>query len=338
MWKISEEIFNPEKQHHKETIFTIGNGYLSTRGAFEEGYPGDSRATFVHGVFDDVPLVFTELANAPDWLPLHIYLNDKRFSLDTGTIEHFERHLDLHTGVLTRIVRWRSPSGDVSTLVFERFASLADEHLLCIRCLVTPEFDGTLEIRASLNGNMDNEGFAHWHWMSQGERNGVYYLHNRTRATEIDLALAMRLISTSVPSQFDDWDAQNVPTVRMTFPVKSGETITVDKFVGIATSRDTADPIEIAVEHTRAAQSWDSALEAHQQAWDREWERCDIEIEGDDEAQIAIRFNLFQLLIAAPRHDQRVNIGAKTLSGFGYRGHSFWARSSPGKVRELAKR
>ncbi|HEX9331442.1 MAG TPA: glycoside hydrolase family 65 protein, partial [Anaerolineales bacterium] len=163
MWKISEEIFNPEKQHHKETIFTIGNGYLSTRGAFEEGYPGDSRATFVHGVFDDVPLVFTELANAPDWLPLHIYLNDKRFSLDTGTIEHFERHLDLHTGVLTRIVRWRSPSGDLSTLVFERFASLADEHLLCIRCLVTPEFDGTLEIRASLNGNMDNEGFAHWH-------------------------------------------------------------------------------------------------------------------------------------------------------------------------------
>jgi kojibiose phosphorylase len=29
-------------------------------------------------------------------------------------------------------------------------------------------------------------------------------------------------------------------------------------------------------------------------------------------------------LIAAPRHDHRVNIGAKTLSGFGYRGHSFW--------------
>jgi kojibiose phosphorylase len=30
------------------------------------------------------------------------------------------------------------------------------------------------------------------------------------------------------------------------------------------------------------------------------------------------------MLIAAPRLDDRVNIGAKTLSGFGYRGHSFW--------------
>ncbi len=324
MWKITEETFNPGRQHHKETIFSIGNGYLSTRGAFEEGYPGDHRATFVHGVFDDVPIVFTELANAPDWLPLHIYLNRQRFSLDTGTVEHFERHLDLRTGVLTRTVRWRSPSGDLATLIFERFVSLADEHLLCVRCQITPEFDGTLEIRASLNGNMDNEGFAHWHWVSQGQRDEAYYLHSRTRATEVDLALAMRLTSTAAPTRSDYWDVQNVPTLSLSFPARSGETITVDKFVGIATSRDTPDPIRMAVEHAHRARSWDSALEAHQQAWGREWERCDVRIEGDDEAQIAIRFNLFQLLIAAPRRDQRVNIGAKTLSGFGYRGHSFW--------------
>jgi kojibiose phosphorylase len=49
-----------------------------------------------------------------------------------------------------------------------------------------------------------------------------------------------------------------------------------------------------------------------------------VVIEGDEDAQIALRFNLFQLLIAAPRNDDRVNIGAKTLSGFGYRGHCFW--------------
>jgi kojibiose phosphorylase len=37
-----------------------------------------------------------------------------------------------------------------------------------------------------------------------------------------------------------------------------------------------------------------------------------------------VRYNLFQVLVAAPRHDDRVSIGAKTLSGFGYRGHVFW--------------
>ena len=80
LWIISEDSFENTKQHHKETIFTIGNGYLSTRGAFEEGYADDHRATFVHGVFDDVPIGFTELANAPDWLPLYVLLNGERFS------------------------------------------------------------------------------------------------------------------------------------------------------------------------------------------------------------------------------------------------------------------
>ncbi|MFN8425760.1 MAG: hypothetical protein U0X87_05820 [Anaerolineales bacterium] len=79
MWTFSENSFNPESQNHKETIFTIGNGYLSTRGAMEEGYPKERRATFVHGVFDDVPLVFTELANSPDWLP---HLFERRTLLD----------------------------------------------------------------------------------------------------------------------------------------------------------------------------------------------------------------------------------------------------------------
>ncbi len=323
MWHITEQEFIPDRQHHKETIFTIGNGYLSTRGACEEGYPDDRRATFIHGVFDDVPLVFTELANGPDWLPLQIYLNGQRFSLDVGKVEHFERHLDLRTGLLTRTVRWCSPSGDRATLVFERFASLADQHLLCLRCQVTPEFEGELEIRASLNGTMDNDGFNHWTWVGQGKRGDAYYLHDRTRATGIDVALAMHLLTDAEPS-VDYWDAQNVPTLRMSVPAKPGETVSAVKFVGIATSRDTEDPVNMAVERVASASDWESAFEAHRQAWSQEWERCDIQIDGDEEAQLAIRFNLFQLLIAAPRHDNRVNIGAKTLSGFGYRGHSFW--------------
>src|SRR5215207_1708755 len=330
LWVLSEDSFDAAKQHHKETIFTIGNGYLSTRGAFEEGYPADHRATFVHGVFDDVPITFTELANTPDWLPLYVLLNGERFSLDSGTVEFYERHLNLSTGVLTRTVRWRSASGYGATLKFERFTSLADEHLLCLRCTVTPDFEGTLEIRAALNANMDNEGITHWDWVKQGlypstsEGNEIAYLQTRTRATNIDLALAMLVEASEAPSQSTFWDAQSVPTLSLTFAARRGESIAVDKLVGIATSRDTTDPVGMAVEHASGAQSWESAFEAHQQAWRQEWERSDIQIEGDDEAQIGVRFSLFQLLIAAPRRDNRVNIGAKTLSGFGYRGHSFW--------------
>jgi trehalose/maltose hydrolase-like predicted phosphorylase len=327
LWVISEGSFDPQKQHHKETIFTIGNGYLCTRGAFEEGYPADRRATFIHGVFDEAPIVFTELANAPDWLPLSIYLNGERFSLDTGTVESFNRTLDLRTGVLTREVRWRSPSGLAATLTFERFASLADEHMLYLRCRVTPEFAGTVEFRAGLNGNMHNEGLVHWEWMGQGERESVIYLHNRTRSSGIDIATAMQVtdvLGRELLSQ--QWDVQNAPTLMVRLEAVPGQTVGIDKRVAVFTARDvhSTEVVDSAIQRVCNSAVWESALEANNQAWAEEWKRTDVIIEGDDEAQISVRFNLFQMLVAAPRHDDRVNIGAKTLSGFGYRGHAFW--------------
>src|SRR5687767_907057 len=327
LWVISEDSFNSKKQHHKETIFTIGNGYLCTRGAFEEGYPGDRRATFIHGVFDEAPIVFTELANAPDWLPLSIHLNGERFSLDTGTVESFNRALDLHTGLLTRTVRWRSPSGIVATLTFERFASLADEHLLFIRCRVTPEFAGTVEFRAALNGNMHNDGLVHWQWLEQGKRDGIVYLHNRTRKSGIEVATAMQ-ISNVLGHEIvrEEWDVENAPTRMIRVEAVPGQTVGLDKRVVVFTSRDveSSGVVNAAIRLADEDRTWESALEVNNQAWAEEWARTNVIIEGDDEAQISIRFNLFQMLIAAPRHDDRVNIGAKTLSGFGYRGHAFW--------------
>ena len=325
MWIVAEDSFNPAALHHGETIFTIGNGYLSTRGALEEGYPGDSRAVFIHGVFDDAPVVATELANAPDWLPLDIRLNGHLFSLHTGVVEALHRSLDLRTGVLTRRVRWRSPAGQAATLVFERFASLADAHQLFLRCQVIPEFAGTLEFRAALNGYSDNRGRAHWEWLGQGQRGEAVYLHSQTRRSRIQLGLAMWFGAVSgLPVDSAFWDAHGVPTQTVTFQARPGEAVEVEKRVGVWTSRDTDRPVQAAVASAQAAAGWPAALAAQTESWAREWARCDVEIEGDDEAQVSVRFNLFQMLIAAPRGDDRVSIGAKTLSGFDYSGHAFW--------------
>jgi kojibiose phosphorylase len=330
-WTISQESFDPRHLHHIETIFTIGNGYLSTRGAFEEGYPGDRRATFVHGVFDATPVAFTELANAPDWLPLTVLLNGERFGLDRGTIESFQRQLDLRTGMLTRTIRWHSPSGYIATLIFERFASLADPHTLFLRCRVMPEFEGTLEFRAALNGNTDNDGggyrLTHWRWAGQGARGHAMYLRNRTHHSNIEFAGAMRLTPIAGRELSREvWDVENTPTLVVKMEAMSGQEVIVDKFIAAFTSRDVEAEhvVDAAVERVQGITGWSAAFDAHAQAWREEWARTDVIVEGDDEAQLAIRFNLYHMLIAAPRHDDRVNIGAKTLSGFGYRGHSFW--------------
>jgi trehalose/maltose hydrolase-like predicted phosphorylase len=133
-WSVIETQFDPTQLHYKETVFTLGNGYLGTRGSFEEGYPGSMSATLIHGVYDDVPVVHTELANCPDWLPLVVIINGDRFRLDHGEILSYRRQLDVRRGVLSRDVRWRSGSGYTVDIHLERFASLVDQHVLALRC------------------------------------------------------------------------------------------------------------------------------------------------------------------------------------------------------------
>jgi nigerose phosphorylase len=63
----------------------------------------------------------------------------------------------------------------------------------------------------------------------------------------------------------------------------------------------------------------------HNAEWDRrKWERCDVKIDGDDEAQQALRYSIFQLLMVAPVNGSANSIPARALSGQVYKGAIFW--------------
>ncbi len=326
-WIVTENCFDLNNQNHAETIFTIGNGYLGTRGAHEERYPGEERATFIHGVFDDVPIVFTELVNAPDWLDMTLRLGGEWFSLLEGEILAYQRQLDLRNGQLTRQVDWRSPRGARWQLTFERFASLDNPHLFCQRVRVTAFENTTLEVRATLSGETDNLNYKHWDWIGQGFEQNSAWLYLRTRSSGIELGAATRLsIYGGSSPNFTTWDTRNAPTLVTATELKSGEVVEVEKITAFYTSRETGDPHHVAQQalKTLPQRAWQELWDSHARAWQREWEACDIWIEGDDRAHLAVRFSMFQLLAAAPRLDERVSIGAKALSGYGYRGHVFW--------------
>src|SRR5262249_14910304 len=68
-----------------------------------------------------------------------------------------------------------------------------------------------------------------------------------------------------------------------------------------------------------------AALHAeHCQAWLERWQCCDIAIDGDPEAEQALRFSMYHLLAIAPTHAQNVSIPARGLSGQVYKGGIFW--------------
>jgi beta-phosphoglucomutase len=341
-WVLIERGFDPNQLHARETVFTIGNGYLGTRGSFEEGYPRSMPVTLIHGVYDAVPVMYTELVNCPDWLPLTITLNGEpasrrveQFRLDRGEILSYERRLDLRYGLLRRSIRWRSPSGKTLDIQFERFASLADPHILAVRCLITPiDWEGAIAVHASINGYPENQGFNHWELLAQEQTETAspddsaaepaIWLSARTRQSQIELGMAASLLLPGTEASIEFESAPGYPTLTASYQAGRGQTVLVEKIVTVYTSREVENPQSAARSKLTTLPSYPACWEQHKQAWEAAWHRSDVIIEGDTQAQLAVRYSVFQLLIAAPWWDRRVSIPAKTLSGFGYRGHIFW--------------
>ena len=337
-WTVIESQFDAAKLRARETVFTIGNGYLGTRGSFEEGYPKALPTTLISGLYDDMPLVYTELANCPDWLSMVVTIDGERFGLDRGEILDYDRQLDLRHGVLRRSVRWRSPKGKVVDLRFERFASLADRQLLVLICQITPiDFSGTIEVQSSINGYPDNQGFDHWEHLDRGETDHGVWLQVCTRSTQIELGMAAKMTVTGIADSSQVVkiiNSPDCPSLTANFMATQGETVTVEKVVTVFTSQEAKQPVRSAQAKLADLPSYEVLLAAHHQAWDGVWAQSDIEIEGDIKAQLAVRFSIFQLFIGACAEDTPDvslfpnnipdSVPARTLSGLGYRGHIFW--------------
>ena len=55
------------------------------------------------------------------------------------------------------------------------------------------------------------------------------------------------------------------------------------------------------------------------------WARDAITVKSKNEFdQLAINYAMYHLFVMTPAHDHRMNIGAKGMSGEGYKGHAFW--------------
>jgi len=59
----------------------------------------------------------------------------------------------------------------------------------------------------------------------------------------------------------------------------------------------------------------------------------DVKVDSEEEYhQLALRFALYHMNIMVKKDDNRVGIGAKGMSGEGYKGHSFWKPHGSGSA------
>ncbi|MDQ1483522.1 MAG: kojibiose phosphorylase, partial [Actinomycetota bacterium] len=163
--------------------------------------------------------------------------------------------------------------------------------------------------------------------VTKSEQPDAIYLEMRTIDTGINLGYGAALQSSPQPDRRAVQRSYERIEEQPHFTVGSGQTVRLDKLVGIATSRDQVDDVQascLETLRTHAATGFDANLQRSREVWEQMWADCEVAIDGDAEGTRALRFGLYQLLIAANGDDPTVNIGAKSLTGEGYKGHVFW--------------
>jgi kojibiose phosphorylase len=350
-WLVIEQGFDMKLANIQETLFTIGNGYHAVRASLEEGHSGDLSGSYLAGVYDDHDSPVIDLVNAPSWLSLFIYVDGQRLDVETCEVTSHERCLDLRQGLLYRKTVFKDSAGRNTQVESLRFCSFADQHLSAMRVCITPlDHSSRLSVTSGIDGrrrNLDRmpvypKGYVfnprtkwekwtkstHLEMLGTGSDDGCIALDARTIASNHILAFRSchdvdgQVIGRRVSSSHNRVDE--------VFEIEghAGKPVTIDKLATIYTSRDSApgDTGNLAlaslVDHRH--RGFDAALDANATAWFEKWSSCDCVVEGDSDLTRAVRFNIYQLLIAANENDPKVNIGAKSMTGEGYRGHIFW--------------
>ncbi|WP_377190504.1 glycoside hydrolase family 65 protein [Ruegeria meonggei] len=350
-WLIEETQFNLDEANFKETIFTVGNGYQGTRGSLEEGHKGELSGTYLAGVYDHHDSTVIDQVNVPTWLPLRVRVEGEALDVQTCKVVEHKRVLDLQTGFLHRETVFEDSTGRRTRINSIRFASFADQHICGIRLIVTQEnHSSKITVESALDShryNLDrlpayqgNPVFlpeVKWEKWAKSRHLKVTQSHASSDASYIealtlDTGITIGMASALDSPSFSEFKGANRDYEQVSQAVSvdalNGQSLTFEKLVSIYTSRDlngaeVAAKCEASLE-TAQAKGFSTCLSESAAAWRAKWDTCDCVVTGDPEATRAMRFNIYHLLIAANENDPRANIGAKSMSGEGYKGHVFW--------------
>jgi alpha,alpha-trehalose phosphorylase len=332
-------------------VFALSNGHVGWSGNLDEGEPHGLPGSYLNGVHEVHPLPYAEagygypesgqtVINVTNGKILRLLVDDEPFDLRYGRLVAHERTLDLRRGVLQRTCEWTSPAGSTVRVRSTRLVSLTQRAVAAVAYEV--EAVGArsrVVIQSELVANEQLPG-------SNGDPRAAVALHSpleqedhfasgrrlrlvhRTRRSGLRVAAAADHAVTG-PERTTTRSESDTDVARLTVTavLEPGQRLRVEKFVAHGWSGNRslpamADQVDAALA-AAAHDGWQGLLDEQRAFLDDFWARADIEVDGDEEIQQAVRFALFHVLQAGARAEQRA-IPAKGLTGSGYDGHAFW--------------
>lgn len=342
-WLVAEESFNINHTGKCEAIMCQGNGYIGIRAATEEDYLGNVRNTFISGTFNKFADEVTELPNTPDVIAMPFVINGEDLDLSKGTVKGYVRVLNLKNGLVSRNFIWTSPKGVEVEFKFRRVVSLQNKHIVSQEAVIKPlSGDISIQLPSGINGQFTNSGSQHFiegekrcyekkfmQYCCQTLQSAIDFVINTTHDFKLDSGVGAEDFS---PEQLITIDRRKI-LMKFAMNIKKGQSLTITKNSNYHTARDrenegiSLEKLKIkSLEELKNAGTFDRVLEQSAAAWQESvWNSKDIKIDSVNSFdQLALRFAAYHLTVMSPVHDNRMNIGAKGMSGEGYKGHTFW--------------
>ena len=300
-WTLPVDDTEPRLERVHESLLTLGDGRLGTRGSLLVSNPAEDPSVLLSGVYAGQGPE-TQLLAGPRWNTIEL--------ADAPELST-RRVLDLHTGTLSQDL-------------------LADDARLQALLLSSLARPATTVMRVRGSGATPLVG----HGMQPPP--DVEHGHGET-----DRCAWMRVAGSPgsiVAASYERFRDQRLHD--------AGADWVLDRLACYEGA-----PAGRADEHTVLARvneaqelGFDTMLSDHRRAWAARWEDADIRIDGDPELQLAVRLALFHL-IASVADEGEAAVGARGLTGAGYRGHVFWdsdvhvlpflAATHPGAARAM---
>ncbi|MFD2762891.1 glycoside hydrolase family 65 protein [Micromonospora eburnea] len=334
----------PDEEGTRETILTLGNGYLATRGAAPEAsadgvhYPGTYLAGFHNRLFGAAG--DESIVNLPNWLPLTFRpAGGDWFAPGQGRRVHEHRMLDLRRGVYLRELVVVDRARRRTRVRQRRLVSMANPHQAALETSIIAEnWSGRLEIRSGIDGGVVNAnapaeaGSCGRHLTevaTGGDDAEIVWLTAVTTNSRHQVALAARIrIVDGVAHSTQSIHGPDAVSQLIGIDVTPGERVVVEKTVTVFSNRDrvVSVPLSAALDELREAGGFALALTDHVAAWSRLWARFRLDVGEKHAWQLPIRVHTFHLLQTLSPHVIGLDAGvpARGLHGEGYHGHIFW--------------
>ncbi|MFH1868124.1 MAG: glycosyl hydrolase family 65 protein [Candidatus Omnitrophota bacterium] len=330
LWLIKETTWARRLQTIRESQFALGNGYLGARGNLEDMPQGVSPGFYIAGLYDKMGSQVDELVNLPNPLNFKFTVEGHKLDVVAMDVVHHKRVLNMKKGLLTRRNLYKDRKKRRYSYQSLRLLSMKNKHLGAMQIVLNAlDEDCAIDVDTGIDMSVSNapilsEGSKrHFRVRELGQRDKAGYLAIET--------LEKKHIIIYWSGFYYEVDGKKIFAKDNIFKLrlKKDKPVVFTKIFYIQhfPHKSTHSRVRARIEKSFRKYfygNFSDILKEHIFVWGRMWKKSDILIRETANLQQNLRFNIYHMLICGHRDNGFSSIGARSLSGEGYRGHIFW--------------